>query len=108
MTKGLQTTGQSIGIELLRPYLIAFAAQYQSNFGDVPAGRINRMSRNVLVDMICRARDEAEEMLRLEAIENGADLASLEADGECPSHPYFNPDEEMVYQPSVWERPGDE
>lgn len=105
MIKGLQVTGQSLSIEILRPCLIAFAEQYKSKFGDIPEGQNMRMSRNILVDMICCARDKAEKMLRSAAIEKGASPARLQAKDECPSHPYIDPDEEFVYQPAIWEPP---
>ncbi|KAJ4414366.1 hypothetical protein N0V82_007974 [Gnomoniopsis sp. IMI 355080] len=104
MVKGLQMTGQSLSIDILRPYLIAFADQYQTKCGSVSQGRIDRMSRNVLVDMICCARDRAEETLRQADIERSADSATQ---GDCPSHPYFDPSEEVVYRPAVWERPNE-
>lgn len=99
-------TGQSLSIDILQPYLVAFAEQYKSKFGDDGGVRNNSMSRNVLVDMICCARDKAEAMLRSAALERGASRARLTARGECPSHPYFDPNEEIVYQPAIWERPG--
>lgn len=107
MVKGLQITGQSLSIDVLPHFLIAFAKQYESKFRTDPHGQKSRISRNVLVDLTCSARDKAEEALRLIAIENGADRARLEAEGECPSHPYIDPDEEAVYQPAIWESPGE-
>lgn len=105
MAKGLQLTGQSLNIDILPYFLVAFAKQYDSKFGTGPEGQKSHISLNVLVDMICSARDKAEEMLRLRAIERGADLVRLEAGGECPSHPYIDPDEEVVHQPAIWESP---
>ncbi|KAJ4397715.1 hypothetical protein N0V93_001950 [Gnomoniopsis smithogilvyi] len=102
IVKGLQMTGQSLRIDILHPYLIAFAELYEAKF---PAGQNNRMLRDELVDMICCARDKAEEMLRLAAIERGSNRASLRAEGDCPSHPYYDPNEVFVSQPTIWERP---
>lgn len=65
MSRALQITGQSIDIELVRPCLVAFGKQFASRFGEAAQERI---SRDTLVDMICRARDEAEQVLRVEAL----------------------------------------
>lgn len=105
MVKGLQMTGQSISMDVLPHFLVAFAKQYESTFGAGPRGQKSRISKNVLVDMICSARDEAEKALKLLAIEQGADPARLEAEGECPSHPYLDPDAEVIYQPHIWDPP---
>lgn len=104
MIKGLQITGQSLSIDLLCPCIVAFVEKYKSVFGDNAQGQTS-MSRNALVDMICLARDESEEIVRFAATENGADRARLDTEGGCPSHPYFDPDEEVVYHPATWERP---
>lgn len=98
-------TGQSISIDVLPHLLVAFAKQYESKFGTGPQGQKSHISKNVLVDMICSARDNAEEALRQVAIEKGAGRARLDAEGECPSHPYTDSDEEVIYQPHIWERP---
>lgn len=104
MAKGLQLTGQSLNINILRHFLVAFAKQYNAKFGTGLEGQKSHISLNVLVDMICSARDKAEEMFRLRAIKKGADRVRLEADGECPSHPYIDPDE-VIHQPAIWEVP---
>lgn len=105
MIKTLQITGQSISIDILPHFLIAFAKQFDSKVETGPQGQKSLISRDVLVDMICSARDKAEETHRLRAIEKGADRARLGAEGECPSHPYIDADEEAVYSPAIWESP---
>lgn len=102
MIRGLQITGQSIDIELLRPSLIAFSKQFASQFGNASQQRV---SKDTLVNMICCARDDAEEMLRTEAISNGMDARAVREGQECPSHPYMDPEQKQVWAGYVWEAP---
>lgn len=95
MIRGLQITGQTIDIELLLPFLIVFNEQFAAKFGDHT--QTSRIPKKVLVNMICRSRDAAEEVLRIEAAANGDEPRGA-------SHPYMDPREKMVWQTAVWER----
>lgn len=65
MIRGLQETGQSVDIELLRPLVIAYSDIFHQKFKGRSKNRV-RMTQEDRVTLICRARDEAEVLLRVE------------------------------------------
>lgn len=97
MSRALQLTGQSLDIALVRPCLVAFGERFAARYGAGPPQA--RVSRDVLVDMICQARDEAEQMLRVEALGRGGGRR-----GPCSRAEL---EEEMTefWTPHVWESP---
>lgn len=93
MIRGLRITGQSIDIEKLRPFVIAFSERFASKFGTSSSGHERRLSKSALVDMICHAGDDADEMLRIDAMSNGMDDRIVREGQKCPSHPHMDPDQ---------------
>lgn len=105
MSRALQLTGQSLDIELLRPCLVAFAEDFAARFGE--DARQVRVSQEVLVDMICQARDEAEEMLKVEIFGAGG---QGEMSGGTRSSSHHAEREEVEetrrsWRPHIWGSP---
>lgn len=95
MLQGLQITGQSIDMQLVRPYTIAFSQRLKDFLGGSTRKHVSRIGRDKLVDMVVQARNDAEEALLEEAggFATGPDLK----DGE----------EKSEWTPHAWEAPSD-
>lgn len=63
MVLGLRLTGQSIDIGLIEPCIKSFSRLYIQKFGET-ANHPTKIANGDLIDMICRARDDAENMVK--------------------------------------------
>lgn len=63
MVSGLHITGQSISIGLIEPCVKSFSRLYKQKFGET-ANHPPAMAKRDLMDMICQARDDAEQMIK--------------------------------------------
>lgn len=63
MVSGLRLTGQSIDIGLIEPCIKSFSRLYKQKFGET-ANHPPAIAQGDLIDMICRARDDAEKMIK--------------------------------------------
>ncbi|KAG8163511.1 hypothetical protein KVR01_006808 [Diaporthe batatas] len=64
MIHGLRETGQSIEIGLVEACIKCYSRLFQEKYGDKPPANPGKMAASDVIDMICQARDDAEQMLR--------------------------------------------
>lgn len=63
MVRSLQETGQSVDIELLQHFVIAYTKAFRREFKEIPPDGV-QMNQVERVELLCRARDDAEDFLR--------------------------------------------
>lgn len=63
MVCSLQETSQTVDIELLPSFVIAYFQAFREQFGEMPQGRI-QMNEVERVGLLCLARDNAEALVR--------------------------------------------
>lgn len=61
MIYGLRETGQSIEVGLIEACIMCYSRLFKQKYGDSPPAKMDRPD---VIDMICQARDDAEQMLK--------------------------------------------
>lgn len=61
MINGLRETGQSIEVGLIEACIKCYSRLFKQKYGD---DRPAKMDKADVIDMICQARDDAEQMLK--------------------------------------------